>query len=88
LESVKAEGGAREQRILKEVKQVKQVAIAGVKTAKQAFTEANGVNAKIASLGQSIADNSVQRVEVVNTSDNPVPAELYQEAEDEDEDEH
>lgn len=56
LAAVKEEGGKRENRIVDEVKKVKQVAIAGVKNAKEAFKEANGVNAKIASLGQKLVD--------------------------------
>lgn len=76
LDEVKTEGGRREARIVREVKQTKQVAIAGVKSAKAAFKEANGVNQKIAALGQTLADDkSPQQVEVVNTADHPVPVE-------------
>lgn len=57
------EGGKREERIVKQVQQVKEVAIAGVKNAKEAFKEANGVNAKIANLGQKLVDEKTTAVE-------------------------
>lgn len=53
LNAIKVEGGHRERRITKQVMETKQVAIASVKNAKEAFKEANGVNVKIAALGQA-----------------------------------
>ncbi len=69
-------GGEREKKIIEQVRQAKKIAILGVKEAKAAFKEANGVNAKIESLGQKLVEEkTVQKVEVVNTIEHPVPTE-------------
>jgi hypothetical protein len=75
LDAVKLEGGAREKRITDEVKKVKEVAIAGVRSAKDAFKEANNVNIKIANLGQKLVDDKAtpQPVEIMNGPEHPVP---------------
>lgn len=75
LAEVKVEGGAREKRIIDEVNKVKAVAITGVRSAKEAFKEANGVNGKIAALGQKLIDDKAtpQPVEIMNGPEHPVP---------------
>lgn len=60
LEEVKLEGVKREDRITKQVNDVKKVAIVGVKNARHAYKEANGVNSKIAALGQKLAEDKHQ----------------------------
>lgn len=73
------EAGKREGRIVREVQQVKAVAITGVKSAKDAYHAANNVNEKIASLGQQLVDDksTPQQVEIMNTPDHPVPVETH-----------
>lgn len=56
LEAVKASGSERLKVLVREVQDVKKVAITGIRASKEALDTANGVNAKIAALGQKLVD--------------------------------
>lgn len=75
LAEIKAAGGEREQRLVREIVRTREVATRGARKAVEAFREANGVNAKIAMLGQQLVEDRAtpRQVQVVNSPDQPVP---------------
>ena len=81
LEAIQNKGAERLKTIVKEVKEVKQVAIAGIKASKNAIDVANGHNEKIVTaveLSQQVLAklDSPLETKIVNDKQHPVPTQI------------